>query len=196
MFISYTFLCFFFFSDPELDEPEIQISLPQFVERGQQISLQCNATGEYYPPDEMDWFKNGQRLTSRRNNGVRITKQYSLLKRTFTSNLTIERASMDDGGTYVCRSSDMQITSTKVHVLNGKKKTLSVDKNGKLGLAFTLSQTTKVFKPFTTQSRFLTTLGKKCLLKTLWEKEKMLVTSIFSFSHNIFYPESGAQFII
>ena len=25
------------------------------------------------------------------------------------------------------------------------------------------------------------------LLKTLWEKEKMLVTSIFSFSHNVFY---------
>ena len=25
-------------------------------------------------------------------------------------------------------------------------------------------------------------------LKTLWEKEKMLVTSIFSFSHNVFYP--------
>ena len=24
--------------------------------------------------------------------------------------------------------------------------------------------------------------------KTLWEKEKMLVTSIFSFSHNVFYP--------
>ena len=28
---------------------------------------------------------------------------------------------------------------------------------------------------------------KSSLLKTLWEKEKMLVTSIFSFSHNIFF---------
>ena len=26
------------------------------------------------------------------------------------------------------------------------------------------------------------------LLKTLWEKEKMLVTSIFSFSYNVFFP--------
>ena len=26
------------------------------------------------------------------------------------------------------------------------------------------------------------------LLKTLWEKEKLLVTSNFSFSHNVFYP--------
>ena len=27
----------------------------------------------------------------------------------------------------------------------------------------------------------------KSLLKALWEKEKMLVTSIFSFSHHVFY---------
>ena len=29
---------------------------------------------------------------------------------------------------------------------------------------------------------------EKALLKTLWEKEKMLLTSFFSFSHNVFYP--------
>ena len=29
---------------------------------------------------------------------------------------------------------------------------------------------------------------KSCLLKTLWEKVKMLETSIFTFSHNVFYP--------
>ena len=40
---------------------------------------------------------------------------------------------------------------------------------------------------FTTQSHLLTTL-KKSLLKTLWEKGKMLVTCIFSFSHNVLYP--------
>ena len=28
----------------------------------------------------------------------------------------------------------------------------------------------------------------KSLLKTLWEKEKLLVTSNFSFSHSVFYP--------
>ena len=82
--------------------------------------LQCNATGEYYPPDEMDWFRNGERLSSQRHRGVRISKQYSISKRTFTSVLVIDRADMEDDGTYVCRSSNMQITSTKVHVLNGK----------------------------------------------------------------------------
>ena len=30
--------------------------------------------------------------------------------------------------------------------------------------------------------------GKQDFLKTLWEKEKLLVTSNFSFSHNNFYP--------
>lgn len=99
---------------------EIQITGSQFVEKGDRIVLQCNATGEYYPPDEMDWFRNGEKLSSERHRGVRISKQYSIIKRTFTSVLVIERADMDDDGTYVCRSSNMQITSTKVHVLNGK----------------------------------------------------------------------------
>ena len=37
----------------------------------------------------------------------------------------------------------------------------------------------------------------KCLLKTLQEKEKLLVTSNFSFSHSVFYPfgEFSAIFI-
>ena len=35
------------------------------------------------------------------------------------------------------------------------------------------------------------------LLKTLWEKEKLLVTSNFSFTHSVFYPlkELSAIFI-
>lgn len=99
---------------------EIQITGSQFVEKGDRIVLQCNATGEYYPPDEMDWFRNGERISSQRHRGVRISKQYSISKRTFTSVLVIDRANMHDDGTYVCRSSNMQITSTKVHVLNGK----------------------------------------------------------------------------
>ena len=30
--------------------------------------------------------------------------------------------------------------------------------------------------------------GKQAPLKTLWEKEKLLVTSNLSFSHSVFYP--------
>ena len=46
--------------------------------------------------------------------------------------------------------------------------------------------------PFTKQSLVFTTLQYKALEniveKILWKKEKILVTSIFSFSHNVFYP--------
>lgn len=108
------------FSEPKVEIPEINITEPQFVERGEPIILQCNATGESYPPDEMDWFRNGEVLASDSKSGIHISKQYSISKRKFTSVLKIDRADMDDDGTYVCRSSNMQITSTKVTVLYGK----------------------------------------------------------------------------
>lgn len=82
--------------------------------------LQCNATGEHHPPEEMDWFRNGQKISSHTKKGIHISKQFSILKRKFSSTLKIDRAEMEDDGTYVCRSSNMQITSTKVIVLNGK----------------------------------------------------------------------------
>ena len=37
-------------------------------------------------------------------------------------------------------------------------------------------------------SRSQTSPGWTSLLKTLWEKEKLLVTSNFSFSNSVFYP--------
>ena len=42
-----------------------------------------------------------------------------------------------------------------------------------------------------------TSPGFKCLLKTTWEKEKLLITSNFSFSHSVFYHfgELSAIFI-
>ena len=43
------------------------------------------------------------------------------------------------------------------------------------------------FNPFPNKPWFLRVCSKS-LLKTLWEKEKLLVTSNFSFSHNVFYP--------
>ena len=52
--------------------------------------------------------------------------------------------------------------------------------------------TTTSFKtlPITTQSRVLTTLQKKAF-ENIVGKEKMLVTSIFSFFHNVFYPSQN-----
>ena len=42
------------------------------------------------------------------------------------------------------------------------------------------------FNPFQKKPWFLRVCSKS-LLKTLWEKEKLLVTSNVSFSHNVFY---------
>ena len=48
-------------------------------------------------------------------------------------------------------------------------------------------QRRKFFNPFPNKPWFLRVCSTS-LLKTLWEKEKLLVTSNFSFSHNVFYP--------
>ena len=46
------------------------------------------------------------------------------------------------------------------------------------------------FKSLTTQSRLLTTL-RKISFENIGEKEKMPVTTIFSFSHHVFHPKTG-----
>ena len=53
-----------------------------------------------------------------------------------------------------------------------------------------------VFNPFPHSNTFWH-LWETMLLKTLWEKEKLLVTSNFSFTHSVFYPfrELSAIFI-
>ena len=43
-----------------------------------------------------------------------------------------------------------------------------------------------MLNPFPNKPWFLRVCST-CLLKTLWEKEKLLVTSNFSFSHSVFY---------
>ena len=44
-----------------------------------------------------------------------------------------------------------------------------------------------LFNPFPKKPWFVRVCSTS-LLKTLWEKEKLLVTSNFSFSHSVFYP--------
>ena len=56
------------------------------------------------------------------------------------------------------------------------------------------------FKPLEDLTLFQTSPGflRVCsisLLKTLWEKEKLLVTSNFSFSHRVLYPFGELSFI-
>lgn len=42
------------------------------------------------------------------------------MEKTISSILEVDDADMDDAGIYVCRTSDLQIVSTRVDVLNGR----------------------------------------------------------------------------
>ncbi|XP_052230704.1 lachesin-like isoform X2 [Dreissena polymorpha] len=106
--------------DSSAEAPEISISDEQYVERGEPVNLHCNATGQHYIPDEIDWFRNGERVTSEKHSGIKLFKQLSIAHKTFTSILSIDKATMEDNGVYVCRSSNMRIANTKVHVLNAE----------------------------------------------------------------------------
>uniref|UniRef100_A0A0B6ZWH3 Ig-like domain-containing protein n=1 Tax=Arion vulgaris TaxID=1028688 RepID=A0A0B6ZWH3_9EUPU len=113
--------------------PEINITGKTYVEKNQKIRLVCNATGADHSPDSLDWFLNGQKLAT----DVEKKMQVSLTDKTISSILEVEEADMDDAGIYVCRTSDLQIASTRVDVLNadtnnvkrGTEKDASGDKS-------------------------------------------------------------------
>ena len=92
----------------------------RYVDRGQRLLLLCNATGNIYPPEDLDWFKDGRGIGSDRARGIKIEKTVSLHRRTIQSTLEISRMSLDDAGTYVCRASKDLVTNVKVNVLNGE----------------------------------------------------------------------------
>ncbi|XP_012940600.1 cell adhesion molecule 2 [Aplysia californica] len=95
---------------------EIAIHGTLFVERGDTLQLVCNATGSEYPPDDIDWFKDGNKIKN--SDRVTLSKDVSLSEGTIMSLLKVRRTTMRDGGTYVCRTSDLQVTSAKVNMLN------------------------------------------------------------------------------
>ncbi|BFZ01919.1 hypothetical protein BsWGS_04958 [Bradybaena similaris] len=98
--------------------PEINITGKTYVEKSQKIRLMCNATGADHSPDSLDWFLNGQKLATDVEKKVYIQMQVSLMEKTISSVLEVDEADMDDAGIYVCRTSDLQIASTRVDVLN------------------------------------------------------------------------------
>jgi hypothetical protein len=55
-----------------LPRPDIKITGSSFVEKNGQIYLICNATGLEHPPDDLDWFFNGNKLTTQENRKVSI----------------------------------------------------------------------------------------------------------------------------
>lgn len=90
------------------------------MEKGEKIVLTCNATGEMFPPEDIDWFKDGRKIKENQNRGVSITKFRIAETKTLYSQMEVEKADMDDSGIYICRSSDLAITSKSIMVLNGE----------------------------------------------------------------------------
>ncbi|XP_067665064.1 zwei Ig domain protein zig-8-like isoform X2 [Haliotis asinina] len=99
----------------------IQITGQEFVEQGKKIYLICNATGKEHSPDDLDWFKNGNKLTTEFVRKIYIRKFVSLTTKTIVSILEIKNAKLSDAGMYVCRTSDLQITSRRINVLKTHK---------------------------------------------------------------------------
>ena len=97
----------------------IKIRGKNYVEKGEQIILTCNATGELYPPEDIDWFKDGSKIKPNQFKGVSIAKFRIAETKTLHSQLEIDHSSMDDSGNYIGRSSELAITDKSVIVLNG-----------------------------------------------------------------------------
>ncbi|XP_053405990.1 roundabout homolog 2-like isoform X2 [Mercenaria mercenaria] len=118
--------------DDTFRKPVINISGLFHVDKGQSIKLLCNATGAVAPPDFIDWYKDGLQLQSNEKKMVTITKKFSYATRKMSSELEIKNAQMSDKGTYTCRTSDLQVTSVNVNILNEKPKIKRVPEGDKL----------------------------------------------------------------
>lgn len=108
-------------------DPRISITGTLHVDRGNNLMLVCNASGAMYPPDSIDWFKDGSKIMADRAKKIEIRKNFSFHARTITSILTKSDVTMSDTGTYSCRTSDIQVTSVSVQVLNTDKKSIKRD---------------------------------------------------------------------
>lgn len=102
---------------------ELKISGNTFVNMGRKLHLICNATSSIRAPDAVDWFKDGQRIHPSNpiwSGRIDIVKHESFEGKYYVSELIIDHTQLEDNGHYVCRSTDLAVNSTKVHVLNGK----------------------------------------------------------------------------
>ncbi|XP_046576646.1 zwei Ig domain protein zig-8-like isoform X2 [Haliotis rubra] len=102
---------------PPITNPAISVIGSTYVDYGDPIKLICNATGGPHIPEEIDWFKDGDKIDSHKYNDIVITKYRSLRLQSMTSELLVDRSTTDHSGTYICRSSQDVIASIKVTVL-------------------------------------------------------------------------------
>ena len=95
----------------------MQVSGTEYVEKGGMIQLMCNATGRPDPPHNLEWLKDGLKIQSDIQRGVIVTKKIET--RLLVSVLVIQNSNMEHAGDYVCQSSEQDVATVTVHVLNG-----------------------------------------------------------------------------
>lgn len=93
------------------------------MNQDERIELRCNVTGISRAPDDVDWFLNGERiLTSLPHWRDRTQILRRTMGKMYISELIVDRSTLHDDGTYVCRSSghsDLDVDSIDVNVLSG-----------------------------------------------------------------------------
>ncbi|BFZ01502.1 hypothetical protein BsWGS_04540 [Bradybaena similaris] len=98
-------------------KPVISIEGKEFVESGQKVYLKCNTTLGDKIPDDLDWFKDGDKIEANEYPHIFITKYRSKDTMALVSELTIISGTSNDSGTYICRSTSELIASAEVSVL-------------------------------------------------------------------------------
>lgn len=100
----------------------IHISDRQHVNTDEPFEIYCNVTGVDFVPENIDWFKNGEKLQSNIERGVTIKFSVTMETKTIKSSFRVEHARMSDAGTYTCRTSNSLVKSTSVVVLYATSK--------------------------------------------------------------------------
>ena len=98
----------------------VVISGYTYVERGQPLSLACNATGRDAPPHDVTWYKDGLKVESEEGEGVSIRKKLEPL--VLVSYLDVRASRLSDRGDYVCRSSNGDHAAVTIYILDGELK--------------------------------------------------------------------------
>ena len=119
----------------------VRISGTEYVERGEPIQLQCNASGKPDPPHDLHWLRNDNPVNPvnpvnsnpphdlhwlRNDNPVKSDPSAGVLvakkieAKYLLSVLSIERSRFSDAGEYVCVTSNHHTASAIVHVLSGR----------------------------------------------------------------------------
>jgi len=96
----------------------VRITGREYVERGDIIQLQCNASGKPDPPHDVHWLHNDHPVTSDPTAGIMVAKKIE--SKYLLSVVTIEHSRISDAGEYKCVTSNDDTASVVVHVLSGK----------------------------------------------------------------------------